>query len=73
MRAEVVSRFSRRVPCGSWCAGARVQRHRLNRNITQDDLAAHAGVSRTVVQRLEQGRTRQRATGPRSERAGTEE
>jgi DNA-binding XRE family transcriptional regulator len=36
--------------------GARVQRHRLNRNITQDDLAAHAGVSRTVVQRLEQGR-----------------
>ncbi len=36
--------------------GARVQRHRLNRNITQDDLADHAGVSRTVVQRLEQGR-----------------
>lgn len=36
--------------------GARVQRYRLNRNITQDDLAAHAGVSRTVVQRLEQGR-----------------
>ena len=36
--------------------GDRVQRYRLNRNITQDDLAAHAGVSRTVVQRLEQGR-----------------
>jgi putative transcriptional regulator len=36
--------------------GARVQRERLNRNTTQGELADHAGVSRTVVQNLEQGR-----------------
>lgn len=36
--------------------GERISRHRLNRNITQTDLAAQAGVARIVVQRLEGGR-----------------
>lgn len=36
--------------------GARIQRHRLNRNVTQEELADHAGVSRTLVQNLERGR-----------------
>lgn len=35
--------------------GQRFQRHRLNRNITQAQLAKDSGVSRTVVQRLERG------------------
>ncbi len=35
--------------------GSRVQRERLNRNITQADLARHAGVSRTLLQNLEKG------------------
>lgn len=34
----------------------RVQRERLNQNITQRDLARQAGVSRTVIQSLEGGR-----------------
>lgn len=36
--------------------GERISRQRLNRNITQTDLAAQAGISRVVVQRLEGGR-----------------
>jgi len=36
--------------------GERVSRQRLNRNITQTDLAVQAGVARIVVQRLESGR-----------------
>jgi len=36
--------------------GSRLQRHRLNRDVTQQDLARHAGVSRTLVQNLESGR-----------------
>ena len=36
--------------------GARVQRERLNRNTTQAELADRAGISRTVIQNLEQGR-----------------
>ena len=36
--------------------GMRVSRQRLNRNITQEDLARRAGVARIVVQRLEGGR-----------------
>jgi len=36
--------------------GDRVRRERLNRNVAQADLARAAGVSRTVVQRLEGGR-----------------
>lgn len=36
--------------------GDRVRRTRLNRNVAQADLARQAGVSRTVVQRLEGGR-----------------
>ena len=36
--------------------GERVSRQRLNRNITQTDLALQAGVARIVVQRLEGGR-----------------
>jgi len=35
--------------------GGRIRRQRLNINITQTDLAKKAGVSRTVVQKLEQG------------------
>ena len=36
--------------------GERVSRQRLNRNVTQTDLAEKAGVARIVVQRLEGGR-----------------
>jgi transcriptional regulator with XRE-family HTH domain len=36
--------------------GLRVSRQRLNRDITQIDLARRAGVARMVVQRLESGR-----------------
>ncbi len=35
--------------------GSRVRRQRLNRNITQAELAENAGVGRTVVQKVEQG------------------
>jgi putative transcriptional regulator len=35
--------------------GERLRRERLNRNLTQAVLAERAGVSRIVVQRLEQG------------------
>ena len=35
--------------------GERINRQRLNRNITQVDLARRAGVTRIVVQRLENG------------------
>ncbi len=35
--------------------GSRVRRQRLNRNITQTELAEKAGVGRTVVQKVEQG------------------
>ena len=37
--------------------GARIARHRLNRNLTQATLAAEAGVSVPTVQRLEQGKS----------------
>lgn len=36
--------------------GDRIRRGRLNRNVAQADLARAAGVSRTVLQRLEGGR-----------------
>jgi DNA-binding XRE family transcriptional regulator len=36
--------------------GERVRKERINRNITQSRLAAHAGIGRTVVQQLELGR-----------------
>jgi transcriptional regulator with XRE-family HTH domain len=36
--------------------GERLERRRLERNETQDDLAARAGVSRSTVIRIEQGR-----------------
>ncbi|MEJ2744920.1 MAG: helix-turn-helix transcriptional regulator [bacterium] len=35
--------------------GARLRRQRLNQNITQDELAKEAGISRTVVQKMERG------------------
>jgi putative transcriptional regulator len=35
--------------------GARLRRQRLNQDITQEGLAKKAGVSRTVIQRMEQG------------------
>lgn len=35
--------------------GARIARHRLNRNLTQEELAEQAGVSRPTIARLEQG------------------
>ena len=35
--------------------GARVQRQRLNQDITQAELAKRAGISRTAIQRIEQG------------------
>ena len=37
--------------------GSRIARHRLNRNLTQANLAAEAGVSVPTVQRLEQGKS----------------
>ena len=37
--------------------GARIARHRLNRNLTQAALAVEAGVSAPTVQRLEQGKS----------------
>ena len=37
--------------------GARIARHRLNRNLTQATLAAEAGVSVPTVQRLEKGKS----------------
>ena len=36
--------------------GERVRHERLNQNITQEQLARHSGVARTVVQSLESGR-----------------
>lgn len=39
--------------------GTRVQRARLQRNITQADLATEAGVSRPTVQSIEDGRPSQ--------------
>jgi putative transcriptional regulator len=36
--------------------GSRLQRERLNRNITQTDVATQAGVSRRAVQNMESGR-----------------
>lgn len=35
--------------------GARIQKHRLHSNQTQDDVALHAGVSRSSVRRIEDG------------------
>lgn len=39
--------------------GSRLERHRLNRNLTQADLATEAGVSVSTVQRLERGESTQ--------------
>ncbi|MDP2886361.1 MAG: helix-turn-helix domain-containing protein [Ignavibacteria bacterium] len=36
--------------------GRRIRQERINQNITQNDLAARAGVGRIVVQRLEGGK-----------------
>lgn len=41
--------------------GQRMARKRLERNLTQDDLAKEAGVSRATVRRLEAGRSTQLA------------
>ncbi|ANJ66670.1 hypothetical protein A9404_04100 [Halothiobacillus diazotrophicus] len=35
--------------------GERITRHRLAQNITQEDLAVHAGVSRSSVRAIERG------------------
>jgi transcriptional regulator with XRE-family HTH domain len=35
--------------------GRRVERHRLERNMTQDELADEAGIGRATLQRLERG------------------
>lgn len=35
--------------------GRRLERHRLQRNLTQDQLAAEAGIGRATLQRLERG------------------
>ncbi len=35
--------------------GSRISRYRLNRNMTQEKLAAESGVSRSAVQRAENG------------------
>ena len=37
--------------------GTRIARHRLERNLTQEDLAERAGVGRATLQRLEEGRS----------------
>ena len=37
--------------------GERIRRHRLNLDVTQENLAERAGVARSVVQRIEQGGT----------------
>lgn len=39
--------------------GGRLARHRLNKNLTQEALAAQAGVSTPTVQRTEQGKSAQ--------------
>ncbi len=39
--------------------GERIARHRLNRNLTQDQLAREAGVSKRTVVRLENGQSSQ--------------
>lgn len=39
--------------------GRRIAQHRLNGNLTQDELAQEAGVSRSTVARLEQGESTQ--------------
>lgn len=36
--------------------GERVQKERLNQNLTQKELAGHTGLNRTVLTRLESGR-----------------
>ncbi len=35
--------------------GARLRRHRLERNLTQDELAEESGIGRATLQRLERG------------------
>ena len=37
--------------------GRRLERHRLQRNLTQDELAGEAGVGRATLQRLERGKS----------------
>ena len=39
--------------------GRRIARYRLNKNLTQDALANHAGVSTPTVQRIERGKSTQ--------------
>ena len=39
--------------------GERIARYRLNRNLTQETLAADAGVSRPTLQRIERGHSTQ--------------
>ena len=46
--------------------GRRLARHRLNRNLTQAEVAAEAGVSTLTVQRVEQGRSSQATTSSES-------
>lgn len=42
--------------------GQRLEQHRLGRDLTQQDLAARAGVGRATVQRLERGESVQSAS-----------
>lgn len=35
--------------------GQRIQRHRLSQNLTQSEVAAHAGVSRNSIRKIEAG------------------
>jgi len=39
--------------------GERIARYRLNQNLTQQDFADQAGVSRATIQRIEQGQSSQ--------------
>lgn len=49
--------------------GGRLQRMRLNRNLTQPDLAERAGISRRALQKLEAGASTTMGTFIRSLRA----
>lgn len=49
--------------------GARLARHRLDRNLSQDDLAREAGVSKRTLHRMEHGHSAQLANWVRVLRA----